>query len=89
MKTVNESGRMTYREMAYLILEDMTDEQMDCDVTAADPLYLEKGYADNKSFVRELGSLGTIGLNLIVPDKDGIDNLGLDDDHPVFIALDE
>lgn len=86
------SGRMTYRQMAYLILNHFTEEQKNCDVTAADPLHdeyrVKANLFDGPDFlVTETGNCGAIGLSLVLPTSDECDELGLDEDHPVFIAL--
>ncbi len=81
MQVINESGRMTYRELAHIINYTMTEEQMDMDVTAVDPIDDEVGHRV------EMGQYGAIGLNLVQPTQDELDGLGLDDEHPVFIAL--
>lgn len=80
------SGRITYREMAYLILEHMTEEQKDCDITAIDPLeplFVYNG--DDGSTNESVGEV--IALNLVLPTDEALADLGLDDNHPVFIAL--
>ena len=73
------SGRMTYRDMAYLILEHFTDEQKNMDVTAADPLSSISNI--------ECGDFGGLALNLVQPTAEECYVLGLDEAHPVFIAL--
>ena len=83
MQHVKKSGRITYRELARII-NHMTEEQMDCDVTAADPLYDEFPFLSNGS---KRGDYGGIALNLVLPTDEECNGLGLDDNHPVFIAL--
>lgn len=88
MKLDNYTGRITYRKLANIINYYMTEKQMDMDVTAAIPLHDEMKLLFGKPHITKQGDCGAIGLQLVQPTQDEIDDLELDDNHPVFIALD-
>lgn len=88
MQLDNYTGRITYRKLANIINHHMTEDQKDMDITAAIPLQDEHEiWVDGKTHTTKQGDCGAIGLQLVQPSQDEIDKLGLDDDHPVFIAL--